>query len=324
MKKTAILLCVFLFLSCNLSIDVQARPKDNDKKLAAVQLSSMKTPVAKFGRKRADELQEHIDNLILNKTQVTDSVTKGEDDITLCLHYEDGTKRLFWFFAEDGNWYMEDFGAVVYKNADFITEYIQVSNSEETAGTFEFSNPYILDLYQKFDTLNMDYYFAREVIVELDYGRSEEEAIEAVRKRIMNRMLLYRYASSHGFDCTGQEVSERMEEYIRQVEKTENYDSVEKLFADKNITYREYMEKSKKEMGIRFAIDKLYQSKTQEFRHGNDTVKGVVYDKLQEFWAAFVEQVVYPEMNLYDSGDIERQLDDAEQYFHRNKDTLVP
>lgn len=289
-----------------------------------VQINTSKIKINNFGKEKARKLENHINQLLTNTEQIADTVTCGENYDTLCLHYNDGTKRLFVFFEKDSEWYMEDFGGTIYSEADFITEYINQENSEEKGGNTSVSpNTSYLNLYQEFETFDMNYYFLVKMLEEINYGTPEKSAFEHVRNEMLHEIYLYKYSISHGIKYTSSEASELMDKFIKYVENSHDYDSIKEIFADCNITWKEYAEKDRESFNIKITIDKLYQSKREEFRHGYDTVGNQKCDNFEEFWYTFVNDEVYKEMKLYDLSDIENQLTEAEKFYNEYKDKLV-
>lgn len=98
-----------------------------------VQFNVIKIPAEQMNKESRENLLKKL--FQPDKGAVVYGLKRDDTYHTVCLYGKNGNKRVFYFYKVSDNWYMETQDGTVYKNAEFITDYIgTLPYSSETIG----------------------------------------------------------------------------------------------------------------------------------------------------------------------------------------------
>ena len=302
----------------------------DDKEIAFVQLNLSKIDTKKYNLTTLETLIDGLKNLTPLSASETKEVTRGEDYKVISLIYEDGTRDMFYFFhnnPEETKWYAETTDGFVYENADFINEIADFNgspaSSEDVSAAPLEMNPELLKeqlkLQQTMDEPDLCYTFAvsvRNII--LTYGADEEQAIKDTRTAQTSQLTLYHYALREGYEISEDELTERVEMIISVFENASNFDEYKTYFDDAGTSVRETFEQNRENTRRDLMAEKVYYQIQEDFRHGRDKINDTVYNDLNSYRNAFYAEVILPSTDRSTKDEIEKELDDAESFYHEN------
>lgn len=158
MKK--IILCFSMFLCLILlgftGKEVTIQLKDIEE-VSEIQLNTIKISIQHFGKERAIKFMDKIrEASILDEEDGKAIQNSGYYD-TVSIIYKDDSRDIFYFFKVNDNWYMETMDGAIYKDAEFITLYIdrkEVSIEPSLGVPAEWK----LELNGQFTTLDLRYF----------------------------------------------------------------------------------------------------------------------------------------------------------------------
>lgn len=318
MKK--IILCFSMFLCLILlgftGKEVTIQLKDIEE-VSEIQLNTAKISIQHFGKERAIKLMDEIREAPLLDEGDRETIQNNGYYHTVSIIYNDGSKDMFLFFKVDDKWYMETTGGTIFKDAEFITSYIdwQEINMEPYLGV---PSEWELKLNKQFSILDLRYFFIEEVKQKMEYGISEEDAVLYAKEKINRSMTIYQYALEEGYELPETEYDKLMEKHIEEVESAVNYEEIEEYYEEFDTTLKDYILKLKEYYRVMDTIDKLYKIKYEEFKNGKDKINGKVCDDVEEYWYRFVSEVIYEKAEKYDMSNFLNELKDAEEYYYRH------
>lgn len=313
-RKVGILLLISL---CSILISCGRRESpiqlpDADQ-VVIIQINLIKTDADKWGRKRIAKMIENLEAAVPLDRNAAEALKEEQLNSTISLIYADGTRYNFYFFQSDDKWYVRTWEGAIYRNADFITDYILFGGGE--GGTVLKEQPEeALALAKAFDEPDLRFTFTFLVLGKLRWAASEEDAISRIREEMKEDMILYQYARFAGCGLSEDEMDQILEERINLYENAENYKEIEKDFEAAGITLREYYTKLKYYFRIQDTKQHLYSLKCEEFMY-TDRIGDKVCKNITEYWNTFLNDVVYPDMQGYDFSDFMKQLDMAEGFY---------
>lgn len=208
----------------------------------------------------------------------------------------------------------------VYQNADFITGIIE-SSEELEVKSVHIREPYEwqLELEKETEKFDISFWFKQKVYYNINEGAMTlEEAIDDARQSVKTEMVLYQYALKEGYGLTEQEKQEALQKEIDQAKRAENYNEIKEQYLAQGLRFEESLEKQKESIAMSRAADRLYNAKYEEFRHGKDKIGNTVCETVTEYWNAFLMEEMWPQMENYDLGEFETQLDAAEEQIKNN------
>ena len=278
-----------------------------------IQFNVMKIDIKKFGEKNTKKFVNNIKNTTVFENKTT-AVQKSEDYDVVSLIYEDGTKDIFYFFNWDNTWYLETLDGNLYRNADFITDYIDHVDVTNTK-TVHIQMPvaWQLELEKKTEVFDTAFFFRELVYYNInERGMTREDALADARKSMQTNRILYQYALENDYGFTEQEMQQLLDDEIAHAKLSDNYDELVTLYQEQGLDYETILKKRKEKIVMSKTIQKLYNAKYEEFRHGNDKIGEQVCDNLTDYWNAFVLEEVQPQMAEYDFSEFQKELDTAE------------
>ena len=249
-----------------------------------------------------------------------DTIQKPEDYDVVSIIYKDGSKDIFYFFHQDDKWYLETPEGIVYQNADFITDVFE-SSKELEVQSVHIREPYEwqLELEKETEKYDISFSFKLKVYYNInERAMTLEEAINDARQSIKTDMVLYQYALKEGYGLTEQEKQQALQEEIEQAKRAENYNEINEQYLAQGLTLEDSLKKQKESIAMSRATDRLYNAKYEEFRHGKDKIGNTVCETVTEYWNAFLMEEMWPQMENYDLGEFETQLDAAEEQIKNN------
>ena len=250
----------------------------------------------------------------------TDTIQKSDDYDVVSIIYGDGSKDIFYFFQQGDMWYMETPEGSVYQNADFITDVFE-SSEELEVQSVHIREPYEwqLELEKETEKYDISFSFKLKVYYNInERAMTLEEAIDDARQSVKTEMVLYQYALKEGYGLTEQEKQEALQKEIDQAKRAENYNEIKEQYLAQGLSFEESLEKQKESIAMSRAADRLYNAKYEEFRHGKDKIGNTVCETVTEYWNAFLMEEMWPQMENYDLGEFETQLDAAEEQIKNN------
>ena len=284
--------------------------------LNTVWINSMKMDVQKFGEEKAQKLQEEIALVMDEANKVNESMKLPEDYWTICLKYEDGTTQKYCLFYKNEIWYMEDADGDFYRDAAFAGEYFPASekgNEDPFLGDVYFSevsDEVDAELESQFAEHDLTWYYVVERKKLQDSGVSEEDAKAYLRQELEKAAVLCMYAEEHGYTCTEKEIQTRREKILQEA----FFESFEEKAG---IPYAEYLKKSDFAFQYRILSEKLYKDKYDAFRSGEDQIGETVCERVSDYWAEFLTEEVYTNMEQYDLREVDAQIAEAEDYYEK-------
>ncbi|MDE7206819.1 MAG: hypothetical protein K2N90_06635, partial [Lachnospiraceae bacterium] len=277
--------------------------------ISAVQFNTARTKAKRNFQGFVDSVQNTV-----TAENKADSVQRADNYDVVSLIYEDGAKDIFYFFNQDNMWYLETPDGGQYKNADFITDYIERVDITESKTTFV-QKPAVwqLELEKETEVFDTAFFFKELVYYNVnERGMAKEEAINDARKSMQTDRTLYQYALENGYGLTRQEMQLLLQEEIAQAKLAENYEEVSALYREQGLILEAYLENREEKLAVSKTIGNLYNAKYEEFRHGKDTIKGQICENVTEYWNAFLLEEVQPQMAEYDFSEFQKELDAAE------------
>ena len=283
---------------------------DNDH-ISAIQLNVFRI------KDRKSSFQKITDGL--EQTAVpqnkADTIQKPEDYDVVSIIYKDGSKDIFYFFHQDDKWYLETPEGIVYQNADFITDVFE-SSEELEVQSVHIREPYEwqLELEKETEKYDISFSFKLKVYYNInERAMTLEEAINDARQSIKTDIVLYQYALKEGYGLTEQEKQQALQEEIEQAKRAENYNEINEQYLAQGLTLEDSLKKQKESIAMSRATDRLYNAKYEEFRHGKDKIGNTVCETVTEYWNAFLMEELWPQMENYDFGELQKQLDITEE-----------
>ncbi|MDO4616077.1 MAG: hypothetical protein Q4B03_01310 [Lachnospiraceae bacterium] len=276
----------------------------------SIDLSEIKTiqfNTAKMSPDRVRNASALLENLLQPKaSNIAEGKERGDEYHTICLHYNNGEKKLFYFFLDSEEWYMERTDGTVYKDAGFIKEYIGgdaiLSRNVETIGIISSLDEEILSYEPLFDDHDLPYHFYVDVQYRIKDGETEENAIAKAKETLKYNLILYNYAKNAGYTCSKESVDHTIEQWKKSLGEGDDI--------------ARYLSKSRDTIEAYYIIGGLELANTESFREGNDEIAGKVCDTVQEYWSQFLMEVVYPGATEEELSEIEAQLDAAEALYY--------
>lgn len=286
---------------------------DDMENARVIQFNVMKIDIKKFGEKNTKKFVNNIKNTMVFENKTT-AVQKSENYDVVSLIYEDGTKDIFYFFNWDNTWYLETLDGNQYRNADFITDYIEHVDVTNTKTVYiQMPVAWQLELEKKTEVFDTAFFFRELVYYNInERGMTREDALVDARKSMQTNRILYQYALENDYGFTEQEMQQLLDDEIAHAKLSDNYDEIVTLYQEQGLDYETILKKRKEKIVMSKTIQKLYNAKYEEFRHGNDKIGEQVCDNLTDYWNAFVLEEVQPQMAEYDFSEFQKELDTAE------------
>lgn len=286
-----------------------------------LQIYTIQASIDEFSAYRLDSLVYNLKKVKpVNKDERSD-LKRGEDYIPITFFYTDGTKDTFFFFQNDGNWYVETDDGGMYKGADFITNFTHLPETVETTTAFEISPSFLrmrLELEKEFDSLGVDFAFTFYVKFYMEnVDASETEAIQYSRNKLTDNMKLYQSAKHLDITVSDEELEKQLADYVSDISHADNFDKdYKKIYEDAGISLQESVEKNKDWIRFETMKSRLYAYIRKEFSDGKDKIGDHVYDNVKEYYYAYLEEIAYPQIEKSTMDDFAEQLNQAEKFYH--------
>lgn len=297
----------------------------NEKNINKVQMDRFRQEAEKYPKDVLAGLIKSVEQLETMDEADCDRLSKGDNYIPVSFIYENGEKDIFYFFESENTWYAESEDGVFYRNADFITEYITIEQTEvRKVLDIPLSNMRIwLKLENQFDTPDLEFAFLKHVMTyqeNTDYPM--EEAIECAKETMEKNIKLYLYMKKNGYEVKDKELSQEIENMIADYKTQENYSDYEKIYEEFGTTLEESVKKNRE--FIRFALmkNKLYGKLEQEFADGSDRINQTVYDTSDTYCKAFLDSFVYSQKENHEFGIMMSEVERAEQNYRQSNATV--
>lgn len=285
--------------------------------ISAVQFNTIKTSAEKMKLSQLAALWNALQDTMDAECETNPVFPHEEPYHTVCLSYTDGSKDVFFFFCIDDNWYMKAPDGYIYKNADFITDYIQTGFADEddrTLLTVHMPSARILELDRRFENRNWHFFFTKDVMLEMENNISEKDAIARTIQKHRQMLILYEYAQKNGFELTEDEFESQLENYISTLETADNYEEIDSAYSAAGTSVHEDIQKSSEYYRIQFTVSSLYDRKYREFKDGCDRINDTECWSFSEYWDTFVSETIYSSLEPAKLEEIEHALQEAQSY----------
>lgn len=324
-------LCI-LFFAIN-PLSVRAEKKQTDQAfimthakddIVQIQIRSAKRDMDEYSGSRLDTLIYRLDRVKPLEQEESGIIKREEDYIPISFIYSDGTKDIFFFFKNDDSWYVETDKGDVYKNADFIADFLQLPKFSRQGGeVYTLTTPpellkIRLELERDFDVLGVDFEFVyyTKHFMEITEG-SEEEGIEWARNLLTDNMMRSECAKQLGITVSDEEADNMVEKYVSDVSHADDFmRKYNLIYKEAGISLQESAEKNKEIMRADLIRSRLNEHLIKEFADGNDRVGDNVYNRALEYYQAYLEEVAYPQIEESILNDFEEQLDQTEKLYY--------
>lgn len=307
----------------------------NSTKRNVRQPGAARTINGELGQSALTDLVKDFENAVPVDKKVGAVREKDQLYTVVIFIYRDGSKDRFKIFKNRKKWYIETDDGKIYinENTKYFEDHIHIdeikpADSSDTEPVIELgTDPEFIRRRLKVEMLNGSYDVCAEFTIWTEnliknYNGlfpdiTEEDVIEQVREKMAAELKISQYAQQHGFDVTDEEVTEAIEWIAAGIEKSDTYSDYEKIYEEAGTTLRESLERNREYLRRQWILKKFYEAIYQEYRHGNDKIGDVVYNTLSEFRNAYIKGVVESGLDSSEAADIERELDEAEDYYDR-------
>lgn len=247
---------------------------------------------------RKDYPEDKLDSLIKNMESLvpTETVLKDEQDLLSILFiYENGEKDVYLFFEDQNQWYMEAADGQIYKDAEFVLDYVDLN--AVTVTTLNSLSKEKLEIFieaWKDSTLSAK---ERELRIltesyELD-GFSEEDAVNKAMRELEEREKLFVYAKKEEMYPSEERVQELLETYLSDMQASPEYASYEEACESAGISVDEIVNLRKQSLIELEISNQLWNEKRLDYMKGNDQIGAKAYDDFNEYYRAFLKISVY-------------------------------
>lgn len=285
-------LCL-VYLVGNKHSEVQKVTIAHQENIAQIQLNTIRISVQDYSSAKLDSLLKCIQDA--DPIEQGKSLQRNEDFMSVLFIYEDGSKEDFYFFEDDGAWYMEADDGKFYENAGFIEDYVNHEKAEVTAAV-TISKDMLgiyLELLKDEKASDLETEISYHVAAYQKSGDSLEEALEKTEQMLIKRWKLFNYAEEEGFFLSEEEQAELMENYLSAIKSADDHEEYETLCSQAGTSLENVISKMKYSILENEVSNRFYAARRLEFMEGNDTVEGQVYNNLKEYHNAFLQQYVY-------------------------------
>lgn len=322
MKKCVIcvFLCGMLLTGCSSEKEL-SQIEIPEEKIAVFQMGGIKSKPEDYKPEKLSSLIEDIEGTVPENDQKK-APHRGEDYYPISFIYEDETKDIFYFFPKGEKWYLETENGDVYGNADFILDYVEIDFDADVKMEIRIDKDTLkryLEIGKDFKTYDTNFFFANGVVNTMERtGDTEEEAISKVRKSFIDSQKIYEYAKKFDYEVSEKEVEERIKNILEDFNEQDDYPEYEAVCKEYGTTMEEGLEKSRDYIKEKMTREKLSGEKYKEFQNGKDKIKDKSYWTSEEYYQAFLDEVVYAEISDEDIASYIEELDEAEAYYLEN------
>ncbi len=287
--------------------------------IVQIQLDTVKIDAEDFGKAQIEEFLENMGALTPVTKLASTQVAKPKQDFVLAFLEENGKRKSFRFFFTDGIYYMETEEGDLYKNADFMEEYLAKTSGWLPApkGVETTPSPNTEALACALDTgYDTRYWLYCTVQKKAAEGYAEGELMERAKAELLWQYQIYQYASENGYGIPDNTYQELTAERIRTAKSQDKDNSAEQEYQDYGTTLEEHIQQSAKGFfRISDTVDYLHFCFQEEFRKaGKDTVDGKTYRMAGDYANARMNQVLLSECDSIDITEFQKSLEEAETY----------
>lgn len=287
--------------------------------IVQIQLDIVKIDAESFGKAQLEEFLKNMGTLMPVTKQASIQAGRPKQDFILSFVEKDGERKSFQFFCADGTYYMETEQGDLYKNADFMAEYLTEKNGwfpvPRGLETLSATNAEALmcALDTGYDTRYWLYCTVQKKIAE---GYPESEIMESAKAELLWQYRIYQYASENGYGIPDDSYEELTAERIRAAKGQKNDSAEGQEYKNCGTTLEEHIQQSAKGFfRISDTVDYLRFCFQEEFRkEGKDTVDGKTYRMAGDYANARMNQLLLSECNSIDTAEFEKTLEEAEMY----------
>lgn len=292
---------------------------ENPEQISKIQLNTIRMDKKEYSSDKLDNLIEDLKSVTPLGNTEAKKVTVNDDKVYISLIYEDGTKDIFSFFKENKKWYLEHDGNI-YANANFLNKYMEREEIDSEPTTIHVSLTYLkkyLEMTKNLEQVEVKDYFQYSIECSQYEKNSREEAISEEKEKFIKEWQIYKEAERLEIVPSEEELDDILQQWISGVSKIDNLKECESLLEAYHTSWEELILKSKK---VFYYLDitnqlynfKLYQLKFDEYAAGKDTINGIVYDNLNDYYNAYLDNEVYSyELTDDESKEFLKQLDEV-------------
>lgn len=288
-----------------------------------IQLGSIKIDSKDYSLSKLRRLMDELEQA--KEADLSEElVEKGDDYFPVSLIYKDGGRDIFFFFERDGKYYLEAPDGRIFKDADFINDYVSIQKaeaSEQRDSVLQIDPEQLklrLELEKKLGTSDERLSFLMTAINHKKARDcSDKEAVDFARNEAIRHRKLYDYMVENGYTVTDEELAPWLEEiknlFMGQPDFEEIYAPI---YRETGMTLEEAILGYRENLRFFGVQQKFYEAMRKNFSEGQDRIGDKVYDTLDEYYRAFTAQEVYDKGEAYDLKELEELLDDAERIYY--------
>lgn len=295
-----LLIGLFLLLFWKSSKFQQAKVSiENPEKISQIQLRTARILREAYSSTKLDNLLKCLEKTVPVESEEKSGLERNEDFTSVLLIYEDGSKDKFFFFEDNGKWYMETDEGIFYENAEFIEDYAVPQKPQESSPAELLVNEEILDIYltllKKHETVDVEFEVLYHMAAYEKAGFSKEDAILKTEQKLTERWKLFDYAKRNGFFLSEDEQNKLVEEYVSNIQAADNYEEYNKICLQSGFSLEDIIRKMKVSILENEISSRFYHARELEFMEGNDTVNGQICENMNEYYKMFLQAYVYGE-----------------------------
>lgn len=289
--------------------------------IVQIQLDTVKIDAESFGKAQLEGFLENMETLAPVMKLASMQVGRPKQDFVLSFLEKDGKRKSFQFFCADGTYYMETEQEDLYKNADFMEEYLAGTSGWFPAprGMETVSSTNAEALTCALDTgYDTRYWLYCTVQKKAAEGYPEAEIMESAKAELLWQYRIYQYASENGYGIPDEIYGELTAERISAAKNQTDNRTKGQEYKDCGTTLEEHIQQSAKGFWrISDTVDYLRYCFQEEFRKaGKDTVDGTAYQMAGDYANARMNQTLLSECGSIDTTEFEETLEKAETYIN--------
>lgn len=325
MKKKILLTClvlqiVLLCAGCD-SGEKEISLKYNEvNEVAKIQLDSYKITPNEFGEDKVEGFMEKLEQAAA--LEDGKEIVREEDPESYevySLIYNDGERDMFYFFKNEGVWYIETMQGTIFYGEDALREIVNAEDVDGGSGFISVTEDEEairkqIELKNSFEEESLEYYFATNLLQKELAGYTRETALEDVKMQMKQNYCLYNALLEAGYEVTDDEIAEEIAEKLEFVKQAENYEEyyaeVGVIYEEMGTSLEEIMWKEKEGIRYNLLMEKLYVEKYEEFRLGNDSIGNEIYDDFVSYYNAYMAEEILPLTEKYDLTELEKVMEE--------------
>lgn len=326
---SALSIC-FIFSGCEKEENYGQVELPEMEKIEQVQLGSMRITVGEdYPQAKAEKLVSDLEKAPLVNKKQRKGLDKGKDYWSVGVVAKNGEKQMFYFFQNGEDWYFETEDGRLYSDGDFVTEHME-SCQKMTAPVLialvenEAIHKIYFELMQELEPIDMRFLYVTDVMKNIKYkGYSEEKAIELAEYEAKDLWINNKYAEMQGYKLSDEKLAEAVELYAGKYKERDYYKNIgEQIYKDYGLTVEESIEKGHSLIEAAYFRNKIQKDRKNEFYDGKDIMGDKKCRSWEEYYGAFVEDVMIPEVEKEGMEEFEEMMEQAKEFYEANRERL--